>query len=150
MERREWPQACEVFEQALAVDPGFVIARRNLGTNFAGVTNGDTDFSIFSFLNNLTSLDDAGDMLLLSKRVNLAASIANGSDSLDIFMEAIQERGLAKVLAEPTLTARTGEPEREIHEFHRATSYGARAFQFKALRMVSLSSPGTSGFAMNP
>ena len=86
--------------------------RRNLGTNFAGVTNGDTDFSIFSFLNNLTSLDDAGDMILLSKRVNLAASIANGSDSLDIFMEAIQERGLAKVLAEPTLTARTGEPAR--------------------------------------
>jgi pilus assembly protein CpaC len=87
--------------------------RRNLGTNFAGVTaNNGTELNIFSFLNNLTTLDGAGQAILLSQRINLVGSIANGSDSLDIFMEAIQEKGLAKILAEPTLVARSGEPAR--------------------------------------
>ncbi len=83
--------------------------RRNLGTNFAGVSQtAGTDVQIFSLLQNLTSLDP-GNIIKLSSQLNLVATIANGTDQLDIFMEAIQENGLAKILAEPNLVARSGE-----------------------------------------
>lgn len=89
--------------------------RRNLGTNFAGVTSvGGTDVTFFSFLQNMTRLstESGSDVLRLASSVNMFASIANGSDQLDIFIEAIQEEGLAKILAEPNLVARSGEEAR--------------------------------------
>jgi pilus assembly protein CpaC len=87
--------------------------RRNLGTNFSGITstNNGTQFQFFSFLQGLARMETEGlnQAMVLSDRVNLATTIINGSDQFDILMEAIQENGLAKVLAEPTVIARSGE-----------------------------------------
>lgn len=85
--------------------------RRNLGTNWAGTNiSGDDSFNLFSFLQNLTSLDDIGDVVNLTGNVNLVAQITDGADQLSVFIEAVQEDGLAKILAEPTVVARSGEP----------------------------------------
>jgi pilus assembly protein CpaC len=85
--------------------------RRNLGTNWAGTDiGGNTNVSIFSFLQGLTSATNLGDAAALSSNVNLVARITDGSDQLDLFIEAVQEDGLAKILAEPSVVARSGEP----------------------------------------
>ena len=86
--------------------------RRRLGTNFAGVTKaGGANVTFFSFLQNLSRLDpDAIEPIIrLSPRVNFITTISKGSTNLDLFVEAIQEDGLIKILAEPNLVARTGE-----------------------------------------
>ncbi|MEE2678923.1 MAG: type II and III secretion system protein family protein [Myxococcota bacterium] len=86
--------------------------RRRLGTNFAGVTSiGGADVNFFSFLQNLTRLDPNAltTVIDVSQRVNFITTISKGSTNLDIFVEAIQEDGLVKILAEPNLVARTGE-----------------------------------------
>ena len=87
--------------------------RRNLGTNWAGTDiGGNSTVNLFSFLQNLTSLDStaAGEIFTLTQNVNLVARITDGSDQLDLFIQAVQEDGLAKILAEPTVVARSGEP----------------------------------------
>lgn len=85
--------------------------RRNLGTNFAGVyKSGSTEVNFFSFLQDLSSLSSAAPKAIdLSSRVNFVSAISKGSKSLDLFIEAIQSEGLIKILAEPTLVARSGE-----------------------------------------
>ncbi len=83
---------------------------RKFGTNFSAIieTGGNT-IGIDSFIGGLTSLDDNGDLLL--NAVNLAATFSGfGSlDFLAVFLDALDERGLSKILAEPTLVARSGE-----------------------------------------
>jgi pilus assembly protein CpaC len=84
---------------------------RRLGTNLAGVYgSGGTDVNLFSLLQGLSRLENsaAPQVLDLSSRVNFISTISRGSDSLDIFMEAIQSDGLIKILAEPNLVARSG------------------------------------------
>lgn len=84
---------------------------RNLGTNLAGVYgSGGTDVNLFSLLQGLSRLENtaAPQVLNLSSRVNFISTISRGSDSLDIFIEAIQADGLIKILAEPNLVARSG------------------------------------------
>ena len=86
--------------------------RRRLGTNFAGVYgSGGTDVSFFSMLQGLSRLQGgaAPQVLDLTSRVNFVSSIVKGSDSLDLFIEALQSDGLVKILAEPNLVARSGE-----------------------------------------
>ena len=84
---------------------------RRLGTNLAGVYgSGGTDVNLFSLLQGLSRLENsaAPQVLDLSSRVNFISTISRGSDSLDIFIEAIQSDGLIKILAEPNLVARSG------------------------------------------
>jgi pilus assembly protein CpaC len=88
--------------------------QRRLGTNFAGVTTvGGADVNFFSFLQNMTRLDDtealAKTLIGVTQRVNFISTISKGSSNLDLFIEAIQEDGLVKILAEPNLVARSGE-----------------------------------------
>jgi pilus assembly protein CpaC len=94
---------------------------RNLGTNFR-VTNQDS-FQIFNFLDSLTgvgaltnpglnALDGVVDDLpiALSDAVNLAGTYLNEDDFLvNFFFQALHQKGLAKILAEPTLVARSGD-----------------------------------------
>lgn len=84
---------------------------RKLGTNLAGVYgSGGTDVNLFSLLQGISRLENsaAPKVLDLSSRVNFISTISRGSDSLDIFIEAIQADGLIKILAEPNLVARSG------------------------------------------
>ena len=84
---------------------------RRLGANLAGVYgSGGTDVNLFSLLQGLSRLENsaAPQVLDLSSRVNFVSTISRGSDSLDIFIEAIQADGLIKILAEPNLVARSG------------------------------------------
>ncbi len=84
---------------------------RRLGTNLAGVYgSGGTDVNLFSLLQGLSRLENtaAPQVLDLSSRVNFISTISRGSDSLDMFIEAIQSDGLIKILAEPNLVARSG------------------------------------------
>lgn len=83
---------------------------RKFGTNFSTLIEKDgRDFLLDTFIGGLTQLDDQGQTILNS--VNIAGSMTNigGLKFLAIFMDALDERGLSKVLAEPTLVARSGE-----------------------------------------
>jgi pilus assembly protein CpaC len=83
---------------------------RKFGTNFSTLIEKDgSDFLLDSFIGGLTQLDDQGDTILNS--VNIAGAMTNigGLKFLAIFMDALDERGLSKILAEPTLVARSGE-----------------------------------------
>jgi pilus assembly protein CpaC len=94
---------------------------RNLGTNFR-VTNQDS-FQVFNFLDSLTgipaltnpglnALDGVVDDLPigLSDAVNLAGTYLDEDDFLvNFFFQALHQKGLAKILAEPTLVARSGD-----------------------------------------
>jgi pilus assembly protein CpaC len=83
---------------------------RRISTNFtATIGDAANNVQFFSFLNNLTSLDESGN-LLLSDRVNLAGSVLNtGDGSANLFMELLEGEGLSKILAQPTVVARSGE-----------------------------------------
>jgi pilus assembly protein CpaC len=83
---------------------------RRLGTNFAA-TIGDAanNVQFFSFLNGLTSLGEDGE-ILLTDRINLAGSVLNTGDGFgQLFMELLEGEGLSKILAQPTVVARSGE-----------------------------------------
>jgi pilus assembly protein CpaC len=86
---------------------------RELGTNLSGstTTNDGTKIDIVSLVQSITKGEASGvsQVAALGSKFNMWASIANGTDSLDILVEAIEENGLAKILAEPTLIARSGE-----------------------------------------
>jgi len=85
---------------------------RDFGTNFAGaITNNNGTVGFASFLRGLSpSIDPDG--LLVSDVAQLALAFTGFGNSLDflaVFVDALDERGLAKILAEPTLVARSGE-----------------------------------------
>jgi pilus assembly protein CpaC len=69
---------------------------RELGSNWSVVTDGGS-VEIMSLLNNV------------AESASLVGSIAAGGAFWDIFLELLEEKGLGKVLAEPTLVARSGE-----------------------------------------
>lgn len=69
---------------------------RKLGSNWSVVTDGGS-VEIMSLLNNV------------AQSANLVGRIAAGGAFWDIFLELLEEKGLGKVLAEPTLVARSGE-----------------------------------------
>jgi pilus assembly protein CpaC len=85
---------------------------REFGTNFnALIDAGSGNIEIFNFIGGLTQLNDDGTLIQLSDAVNLAALFTGfgALEQLAVFLDALDERGLAKVLAEPTLVARSGE-----------------------------------------
>jgi pilus assembly protein CpaC len=86
--------------------------RRRLGTNWVtSIETGGNVIEVFNTLNNLTSIQ--GDIIELSDAINLAGNFFGfGSGTYQIFFDILHQKGLGKVLAEPTLVARSGETAR--------------------------------------
>jgi pilus assembly protein CpaC len=85
--------------------------RREFGTNLnALIESGGKSVEIFGFLQGLTSPGEAG-VIQISDMVNLVGNLSGfGSlSNLQVFLDLLDERGLSKILAEPTLVARSGE-----------------------------------------
>jgi len=93
---------------------------RNMTVNFSSVIEaGGKIYGFDNMLGSLMSIDDrsvALDPATIAKsfnftdRIDLAGSFINEGDFLiDFFIEAAQQQGLAKVLAKPTLLARSGQ-----------------------------------------
>lgn len=78
---------------------------KRMGFNFNYIFNGD---AFYSFLGNLTQLNELG-QVLLSPKVSAAFSVTGGKASWSGFIDALKEDGLIKVLAEPTLICLSGQ-----------------------------------------
>ena len=83
---------------------------RGFGTNFAAVIDGGK-VNIFNTIGGLSTPDFNTNELLVGEAINLAATVSGygNLDFLSVLFEALDEKGIAKVLAEPTLIARSGE-----------------------------------------
>lgn len=79
---------------------------KRMGVNFAYLSN---NFTAYSFLNGLTSLDQDGDVINLTDRINGVVQSTSGSSSFSGFIDALKANGLVKVLAEPNLVCVSGE-----------------------------------------
>jgi len=96
--------------------------RKAIGTNFAATItrNGDQTFNFFNTIDGLTSptvVDDGmgglAQVIEFSEQVNLiGTAFPIGTGVYQLFVNALDETGLGKILAEPTLVARTGETAR--------------------------------------
>lgn len=85
---------------------------REFGTNFNALIDAGTGkIRLDGLLGGLTSPDAVTDTVKLNDAVNLAAGFFNfgGLEQLAVFLDILDERGLSKILAEPTLVARSGE-----------------------------------------
>ena len=89
--------------------------RKAIGTNFAAsiTRNGDTFFEFNNLIDGLTrpTVDaELGEIIEFSDQVNfLGSAFPIGTGAYQLFINALDETGLGKILAEPTLIARTGE-----------------------------------------
>jgi pilus assembly protein CpaC len=82
---------------------------RRIGSNWAWGQK-DGEIQIFSFLNGLTGFDATQDLFLLADNVNLVGGFGGfGAGFYDVFLDLVEEEGLGKILAEPTLVARSGD-----------------------------------------
>jgi len=85
---------------------------REFGVNFnALISAGSGTINVASFLQGLTKPPDATGFSALGTAVNFATVLSGygALEQLAVLMDALDERGLGKVLAEPTLLARSGE-----------------------------------------
>lgn len=83
---------------------------REFGTNFAAlISAGSGQVGIGSFVGGLASPDGVGGFA--SSMANLFGSFTGfgALQALEVFMDLLEEQGLSKILAEPTLVARSGE-----------------------------------------
>ena len=95
--------------------------QRNLGhrmtTNFSSaISTGSKFYTFGNFIGDLSAIDTfdpspGGTRLLdLTERIDFAGSIVNGNEfALTAFLEVSTASGLAKILAKPTLLARSGQ-----------------------------------------
>jgi pilus assembly protein CpaC len=94
--------------------------RRQFGSNMEGLFgSGRNQFQLSSFVRNLTDLQGPfqagrmtgmGRMLSVADDTRLVASLVRGDSLvLSMFLEALEVTQLGRVLAEPTLVARSGE-----------------------------------------
>ncbi|NNL87204.1 MAG: type II and III secretion system protein family protein [Myxococcales bacterium] len=93
---------------------------REMEANF-GIQDlaGDTGFQAFNFVENLSqvagnaldaSAGAAPSALFLNERANLIGTILDGNNkAYEFILNALKGRGLVKILAEPTLVARSGQ-----------------------------------------
>ena len=82
-------------------------ALKRMGVNMAAAFN---NFTIYSFLNNLTSLtSDGSNNIELTDNINGVIQYNNGSTNIMGFIDALRANGLARLLAEPNLTCVSGE-----------------------------------------
>ncbi|QGY38849.1 type II and III secretion system protein family protein [Pseudodesulfovibrio cashew] len=86
---------------------------KRMGVNLAATFS---NFTMYSFLNNLTSLGRQTDSALgavnyveLTDRINGVAQYSSGSISVTGLLDALKAHGLARLLAEPNLTCVSGE-----------------------------------------
>ncbi|CCH48692.1 type II and III secretion system protein family protein [Pseudodesulfovibrio piezophilus] len=80
---------------------------KRMGVNLAATFS---NFTLYSFLNNLTSLSSDGDGVInLTDHITGVASYTSGNTSITGFIDALKTQGLAKLLAEPNLTCVSGE-----------------------------------------
>jgi pilus assembly protein CpaC len=87
------------------------VVRREFGTNFNALfESGGKTFQVVGLLQGLTS-PQADGTLGISEAINLAGAFTGlgALESLDVFLDVLDEKGLSKVLAEPQLVARSGE-----------------------------------------
>ena len=85
---------------------------REFGVNFnALIDAGSGTINVASFLQGLSQPPDPSGTIPISDAVNFAALLSGygALEQLAVLMDALDERGLGKVLAEPTLLARSGE-----------------------------------------
>ena len=80
-------------------------ALKRMGINMAAIFS---NFTIYSFLNNLTSLNADG-TISMTDNINSAIQYNNGSTNIAGFIDALKANGLARLLAEPNLTCVSGE-----------------------------------------
>jgi pilus assembly protein CpaC len=88
--------------------------RKAIGTNLAAqiVKDGDTFFEFNTLIDSLTrpTLDGGTEIIEFSDSINfLGSAFPIGTGAYQLFVNALDETGLGKILAEPTLVARTGE-----------------------------------------
>jgi pilus assembly protein CpaC len=102
--------------------------RHQLGTNFRAIIGSDGEiFEVFNFLDNLTSFDSREltfdldkfkltgleEVFEISERVSLGGGAYSiGTGIYEVFFDVLEQNGLGKILAEPTLVARSGETAR--------------------------------------
>lgn len=80
---------------------------QRMGFNFASTFS---NFTVYSFLNNLTSLAaDGSNEIELTDRINAVGQYNNGHTNIIGFIDALKANGLARMLAEPNLTCVSGE-----------------------------------------
>jgi pilus assembly protein CpaC len=87
------------------------VTTREFGMNFNALINAGTgQIALSGLLGGLTS-PSGGGAVLLSDAINVAAGFSNfgALQQLGVFLDILDERGMTKVLAEPTLVARSGE-----------------------------------------
>jgi pilus assembly protein CpaC len=81
---------------------------KKMGINFASIS--DSGRIGLSMLTHLVSLpEEAGDPLVVSDAVNALFNFSSGGIMWDVFIDALKENGLVKILAEPTLIALSGQ-----------------------------------------
>lgn len=85
--------------------------RRELGTNIISTIRDDGNtIELFTLLSNLVEVDEVADEVTLSDQVNLVGRFFGfGTGTYDVFFNILHDKGLGKILAEPTLVARSGE-----------------------------------------
>jgi pilus assembly protein CpaC len=93
--------------------------RKEIGTNFAAsiINDGDQVFEVFNLIDRLAApevIDPVGpEVIEFADTVNLiGTAFPIGTGTYALFVNALDETGAAKILAEPTLVARTGETAR--------------------------------------
>jgi pilus assembly protein CpaC len=85
---------------------------REFGMNFnALIEAGSGTINVASFIQGLSQPPDLNGVIPISDAVNFAALLSGygALQELAVLLDALDERGLGKVLAEPTLLARSGE-----------------------------------------
>jgi len=81
-------------------------AMKRMGINLFGTIS---NFTFYSFLNNLSSLSTSGSQVLLTDKINGVIQYSNGSTSINGLFDALKANGLIRTLAEPNLTCVSGE-----------------------------------------
>lgn len=83
---------------------------REFGTNFAAlITAGNGQVGIGSFVGSLVAPDGAGGFVNSMANVFGSFTGFGALEALEVFLDLLDEQGLSKILAEPTLVARSGE-----------------------------------------
>jgi pilus assembly protein CpaC len=82
---------------------------KRLGINFAFMNENGFGLSVLSGLTQINEMTNSGVDLNISNAVQAAFSFDAGSTTWTGFIDALQQDGLAKVLAKPTLIAMSGQ-----------------------------------------
>ncbi|ADU63907.1 MAG: type II and III secretion system protein family protein [Pseudodesulfovibrio sp.] len=82
-------------------------ALKRMGINLAATFS---NFTVYSFLNNLSSLANTGSNVIeLTDKINSVVRYNSGSTNVVGMLDALKAHGLARLLAEPNLTCVSGE-----------------------------------------